>query len=151
MICPTCQGKPQFPPCMECGGSGFSHCCDGPPEQLLSTTAIGLALYPNTKPVIYDDPGDVDGFMAEAASKGYYMAREFAEAFLSHPEVTAARHGFTEPARPIVIPPRYAEAAEAMGWLYEVERPLSAPRTVAGDAERLAQSAAAIRRIITGH
>lgn len=33
MICPTCQGKPQQPPCMECGGTGFSHCCDGPPEQ----------------------------------------------------------------------------------------------------------------------
>lgn len=33
MICPTCQSKPQHPPCQECGGTGFSHCCDGPPEQ----------------------------------------------------------------------------------------------------------------------
>lgn len=151
MICPVCQGKPSFPPCMECGGSGFSHCCDGPPEQLLSTTAIGRALDIPTKPEIWDGPGDVEGFMAEAASKGYYMAREFAEAFLSHPEVTAARHGFKPPLRPIVIPPRYAEAAEAMGWLYEVERPLEAPRTPAGDAERLARTAAALRRITTGH
>lgn len=38
MICPTCQGKPQHPPCMECGGSGFSHCCDGPPEQPAACT-----------------------------------------------------------------------------------------------------------------
>lgn len=30
MICPVCHGqKTDGPPCPECGGCGFAHCCEG--------------------------------------------------------------------------------------------------------------------------
>ena len=31
MICGGCFGRD--PTCRECGGTGFVHCCDGPPKQ----------------------------------------------------------------------------------------------------------------------
>jgi hypothetical protein len=29
MICPTCDGRPTFPPCPTCYGSGIAYCCEG--------------------------------------------------------------------------------------------------------------------------
>jgi hypothetical protein len=29
MICPSCDGRPNFPPCPTCYGSGIAYCCEG--------------------------------------------------------------------------------------------------------------------------
>jgi hypothetical protein len=65
MICSFCHGNSTFPPCPECGGCGFLHCCEG-------DRACGLDLPSVSRRVDRtgrdDDPGLIESVVAHAGT-----------------------------------------------------------------------------------